>query len=66
MSTGEVMTVQEVADYLRVHPSSIYRMLKAKTGPAAFRIGSDWRFRRVSVDEWIKRTETGKGMTRET
>jgi len=50
----KVMTVVEVAEYLHVHPSTIYRLLRKKEIPA-FRVGSDWRFNRESIDAW--RTE---------
>jgi excisionase family DNA binding protein len=47
-----VMTVRELADYLRVHPSTIYRLLKQKRIPA-FKLGREWRFNRESVDRWL-------------
>jgi excisionase family DNA binding protein len=46
-----VMTVSEMANYLRVHPTTIYRLLKHGKIPA-FRVGSDWRFNRDSIDQW--------------
>ena len=46
-----VMTVKEVADYLHVHQSTIYRMLKRSQLPA-FRVGSDWRFNIETIDRW--------------
>ena len=45
------MTVRELADYLRVHPSTVYRLLKQKRIPA-FKVGSDWRFNREAIDHW--------------
>jgi excisionase family DNA binding protein len=51
-----VMTVREVAAYLRVHPSTIYRLLKQGKIPA-FRIDSDWRFHVKTIDEWRLRME---------
>jgi excisionase family DNA binding protein len=45
------MTVQEVADYLRVHTSTIYRMTKAGAIPC-FKIGSNFRFDRTTIDAW--------------
>jgi excisionase family DNA binding protein len=49
--SGGVMTVTEVADYLRIHRSTVYRLLKDNRIPA-FRVGSDWRFSRDAIDEW--------------
>jgi len=47
------MTVDELAAYLRVHPSTVYKLLKRK-GLPGFRVGSDWRFSVPIIDEWIK------------
>lgn len=46
-----ILTVPEVAAYLRVHPSTIYRMLKEKKIPA-FKIGSEHRFMLSQIDKW--------------
>jgi excisionase family DNA binding protein len=48
---ARVMTLEEVATYLRVHPSTVYRLLKKKQLPA-FKVGSDWRFNQESIDRW--------------
>ena len=53
-----VLTVQEVSSYLRVHPSTIYRMLKSNQLPA-FRVGSDWRFTIEAIDKWRAGVESG-------
>jgi excisionase family DNA binding protein len=53
----EIMTIGEVAAYLRVHPSTIYRLLKHQEIPG-FKIGSDWRFTKTAIDHWV--TERGK------
>ncbi len=55
----EVMTVSEVAVYLRVNPQTVYR--KAKTGELpALRIGRAIRFRKVELDEWMKTASVGR------
>jgi excisionase family DNA binding protein len=51
-----ILTVSDLAIYLNVHPSTIYRLLKRKQLPA-FRVGSDWRFRVESVDRWREALE---------
>jgi excisionase family DNA binding protein len=47
---SKVMTVREVSDYLHVHPTTIYRLLKHNQSPA-FRAG-DWRFAVEAIDQW--------------
>jgi len=46
-----LLTLENVAEYLHVHPSTIYRLLKKKQLPA-FKVGRDWRFNRESIDRW--------------
>lgn len=57
MSTP-VMNLADLADYLKVHPSTIYRYLKLGKLPA-FKIGSDWRFNKERIDEWRLKQEMG-------
>lgn len=49
---ARVMTVKELAAYLRVHPSTIYKLLRRHELPG-FRIGSDWRFNSEVIDRWL-------------
>ena len=56
LMNSRVLTVQEVSSYLRVHPSTIYRMLKKNQLPA-FRVGSDWRFTVDALDRWRSQVE---------
>ena len=51
-----VLTLEEVAQFLRVHPSTVYRLLRKRTIPA-FKVGSDWRFNQESVERWVKKLE---------
>jgi excisionase family DNA binding protein len=48
---AKVITVGELAEYLRVHRSTLYRLLKRHQLPA-FKIGSDWRFNVEAIDQW--------------
>jgi len=52
-SERKMLTVADVADFLRVHPNTVYRLLKTRQLPA-FRIGSDWRFSRDDVESWMQ------------
>jgi excisionase family DNA binding protein len=51
-STMEIMTVKELAAYLRVGPNTIYRMVKRRQLPVFF-VGGGQRFERTAVDQWI-------------
>ena len=51
LSETKVLTVNELADYLRIHRSTVYRLLKQGLIPA-FKIGSDWRFNVEAIDRW--------------
>jgi excisionase family DNA binding protein len=55
------MTVKELAGYLRVHTTTVYRQLKRGLLPA-FRVGSDWRFNVESIDRWrLDQDSTSRG-----
>jgi excisionase family DNA binding protein len=56
VATSGILTVREVSDYLRVHPSTIYRMLKKNQIPA-FKVGSDWRFSVEAINRWRSKAE---------
>lgn len=51
---GEILTLKELAAYLKVTERTIYRLAGAKKIPA-FKIGGTWRFSRADIDAWIKR-----------
>jgi excisionase family DNA binding protein len=47
-----VMTVKELAAYLRVHPSTVYKLLRLRELPG-FRVASEWRFHLPTIDLWL-------------
>ena len=54
---AKVITVGELAVYLHVHRSTLYRLLKKGQLPA-FKIGSDWRFNVEAIDQWRMQQRT--------
>ena len=52
-SLSRLMTVKEVSAYLRVHPSTIYKLIRRGELPG-HRIGSDWRFNHEVIDRWCR------------
>lgn len=57
-TTDTVMTVKEVADYLRVNQRTVYRLAVERKMPG-FKVGATWRFKRVDIDGWIAAQATG-------
>lgn len=51
---SDILTIIEVAEYLKVAERTIYRLAAAKKIPA-FKVGGTWRFSRAEIDQWIKR-----------
>jgi excisionase family DNA binding protein len=49
---NEIMTLEEVAEYLRLTPQTIYKWAQERRIPAA-KLGKEWRFRRSVIDRWL-------------
>lgn len=49
-----ILTVQEVAGYLRMSEAKVYRLVREGRLPAV-RLGRTWRFRRDLLDDWLSR-----------
>jgi excisionase family DNA binding protein len=50
-SNPNVLTIKDVCDWLKVHPQTVYRLIRFHQFPA-WRLGSDWRFNRAQIEEW--------------
>jgi len=46
----EILTLKQVAEYLKCHTSTIYRLAK-HGGVPYFRLGSDFRFQKSTIDQ---------------
>jgi len=51
---NDIMTLEEVASYLRLKPQTIYAWAQRGKIPAA-KLGKEWRFRKSIIDEWFLR-----------
>ena len=54
--TSDIVTIQEVCEYLKLNDKTAYR-LAAEGKIPGFKVGGSWRFRRNEVDKWILRQE---------
>ncbi|MBI1175333.1 MAG: helix-turn-helix domain-containing protein [Sideroxydans sp.] len=50
---GEILTLDEVAAYLKAGKRTVYR-LAAEGKLPAFKLGGTWRFSRADIDSWIR------------
>lgn len=50
---NDIMTIREVADYLKLNEKTAYRLTSEGKLPA-FKVGGSWRFRKSEIDQWIK------------
>ncbi len=48
----DIMTLEEVAAYLKVTPQTIYTWAQEKRIPAA-KLGKEWRFKKSIIDRWF-------------
>jgi excisionase family DNA binding protein len=55
-----MMTVREVAAYLRMHEMTIYRMARQGQIPA-YKVGNRWRFNKDRLLKWLGEHEVGRG-----
>jgi excisionase family DNA binding protein len=60
--TDEILTLQEAADYLHCHYTTLYRLVRLGAFPA-FLLGREYRVRRVDIAAWIaqQRAEPKEG-----
>jgi excisionase family DNA binding protein len=56
--SDEIFTIRELSQHLRVHPTTIYRLLRLGQIPG-FRVGSNWRFSRAAIEEWERQHAGG-------
>ena len=50
----EIMTIDELAEYLKISKSTLYKLAVENKLPGT-KIGKRWRFHKDAVDEWVKR-----------
>ena len=51
-NSNEILTLEEVAEYLRMKPQTIYTWAQEKKIPAV-KLGKEWRFKKSVIDKWF-------------
>lgn len=52
-ASPEVMTISELAEYLQVSKSSLYKLAQEGRVPGK-KVGRHWRFHRETIEAWLK------------
>ena len=53
MNIGKWLTIDELAEYLKLGRTKLYRLAQNGEIPGS-KIGSQWRFDREEIDEWVR------------
>lgn len=51
--TDQIMTLKEVAEYLKLTEKTAYRLAAEKKLPG-FKVGGSWRFKMIDLEAWIE------------
>ena len=58
--TDEILTLKEVAKYLKLAEKTAYR-LAAEGKLPGFKVGGSWRFKKEDIEVWITEQKNNKG-----
>jgi excisionase family DNA binding protein len=53
MMQEKLLTIEQVATYLKVDKFTVYRLVTKRKLPA-FKVGNQWRFKRKIIDAWLE------------
>ena len=59
----DILTVKELSDLLRLHPTTVYKLVRQGKIPS-FRVGNEWRFRKDAIMRWLSEKSAGAGKVR--
>jgi excisionase family DNA binding protein len=58
MSSGDVLTLDEAAAFLRVSANNVLRMIEAESLPGR-KFGPQWRFSKLALQDWLSHPPRG-------
>ena len=56
---GDVLTIEELAAYLKIPKSTLYKLVREGNIPSQ-KVGRHWRFRKGAIDHWLEETRANK------
>ena len=52
-SSNDIMTIEALAEYLKISRSTLYKLVQAGRLPGQ-KVGKRWRFHKDAIDDWLK------------
>lgn len=62
MKPQDVMTIDELAAYLKLSKSTLYKLAQERKVPGQ-KVGKHWRFRKETIDRWLDERNTESSET---
>jgi len=56
---SDILTIREVAEYLKINEKTAYRFAAEGKIPG-FKVGGAWRFRKSQIEKWIEKQNRGQ------
>ena len=60
---GDVLTIDELAEYLKIPKSTLYKLVREGSVPCK-KVGKHWRFHKDAIDAWLRQQPRPKKQTR--
>lgn len=61
--SGDVLTIDELAAYLKIPKSTLYKLVREGSVPCQ-KVGKHWRFHKDAIDAWLKQRPSTTRQTR--
>jgi excisionase family DNA binding protein len=58
-SPGDVLTIEELAAYLKIPKSTLYKIVREGKIPSQ-KVGRHWRFLKGAIDHWLDEMRAGE------
>ena len=55
-NSDDVLTIEELASYLKIAKSTLYKLAQERRIPCQ-KVGKHWRFRKAAIDRWLEETD---------
>ncbi len=59
MIIADILTIKELAVYLKIPKSTLYKLVREGKIPSQ-KIGRHWRFQKAAIDNWLSEVRINK------